>query len=158
MDPNICYTEYLDINRGNQYGTCTVQVREAMYKLIPCYYVNKKVSIKSKTNDEILYHLEFISYVTPKLETLNQFLVLQKEDGLNYNQHMNYDKTNDNIIIEQFYYDSENTIKQLFDCPQYLSEGKKVVMNLYKYNKIKKIKVFKEGVAYFILIIYFMIL
>jgi len=129
IDPNICYTDYLDINRGNQYGTCIIQVREAMYKLIPCYYVSKKVSIKSKTNDQILYHLEFISYVTPKLETLNQFLVLQKEDGLNYNQHMNYDKANDNIIIEQYYYNSENTIKQLFDCSQYLSEGALEIMN-----------------------------
>ena len=143
MDCNICYTDYFDINRGNQYGKCTVQVSEALYKLIPCYYVSKNVSIKQKTNDQEIYHLEFVSYVTPKLDTLSQLLILQKGDGVSYNQHVNYDETNDNINIEQYYHESENNIKQIFKCKQYLSEGKikikikiKILKLTFKYKYI----------------------
>lgn len=101
-----------------------MQIREATYLSVPCYYIAKKVLVKNKTNDEVINHLEFVSYVTPKLVTLHQNLLQQKNGGPSYNQHVDYNKKNKLIAIEQYHYKSDSTIKQIFDCDQYLSEGK----------------------------------
>ncbi|KAG4101842.1 hypothetical protein H8356DRAFT_1652641 [Neocallimastix lanati (nom. inval.)] len=129
INKNLCYTDYFDINRGNQYGSCSVQIREATYLSVPCYYIAKKVLVKNKTNDEVINHLEFVSYVTPKLVTLHQNLLQQKNGGPSYNQHVDYNKKNKLIAIEQYHYKSDSTIKQIFDCDQYLSEGAIEIMN-----------------------------
>ncbi|OUM56909.1 hypothetical protein PIROE2DRAFT_18273, partial [Piromyces sp. E2] len=153
IDRNICYTDYLDINRGNQYGSCTVQVQEATFKRIPCYYVSKNVTIHDKANNKVIYDLEFVSYVTPKLETLHQSLKLKENDGVTYNQHMDYDFSGDVIVIEQYYYESDVTIKQIFDCEQYLSEGAIEILNRILINNESKPHVYNfltfiKGIMY----------
>ena len=63
-----------------------------------------------------------------------QRLKLKQDDGVTYNQHVIYDFDNDVTIIEQCYYESDISIKQIFDCDQYLSEGiylKKSLYNIY---------------------------